>query len=129
MAAAALVAVLVALAAGCGDDATSAATCAPESFLGILQATYDDEAAGLRVAAARVERCANGYAQVFAVPDDSACEPGVGGCFETEQVFFREVDDVWEILTSGTGIGCDDLDGSPELRAACDALDGAGSTP
>lgn len=113
---------LVALAAGCGaDDTASAPSCEPSSFVPLLQATYDDPGAGLTVVDARVERCRDGYAQVFAVPDDAACEPGVGGRFESEQVFLRAADGAWTILASGTGLTCDEED-DPALAEACRAL-------
>lgn len=108
---------------GCDGDGTEAASCEPDAFVPVLSDAYDDPDANLRVVEARVERCRNGYAQVFAVPDQSACEPGVGGCFETEQVFFREIDGEWEIVTSGTGISCDDVDLEPDLADACAALE------
>lgn len=119
-----LLACLVLIASGCGDDGTEVASCEPDAFLPILKDAFDDPAAKLVVVEARVERCRNGFARVFAVPDQSACEPGVGGCFETEQVFLRDADGEWEILTSGTGIGCDDVDLDPGLADACAALDG-----
>lgn len=114
---------LAVLAAGCGagDDTTSAPSCEPSSFLPLLQATYDDPDAGLAVVDARVERCRDGYAQVFAVPDDSACEPGVGGCFETEQVFLRSDGETWTILASGTGLTCAE-ESDPVIAEACRAL-------
>jgi hypothetical protein len=80
--------------------------CEPDDFLPVLQRAFDGQAPKLRIVAARVERCRNGYAQVFAVPDKKVCDPGVGFCYETEQVFLGWNDDRWRILTSGTGIAC-----------------------
>jgi hypothetical protein len=80
--------------------------CAPGDFLPVLRRAFDGQAPKLRIVKARVERCRNGYAQVFAVPDRSVCEPSVGFCYETEQVFLRWTGDRWRILTSGTGIAC-----------------------
>lgn len=91
------------------DEQTTTAPeppCAPEEFLPILRKAFDGQAPKLRVVKARVERCRNGYAQVFAVPDRSVCDPGVGFCYETEQVFLGWKGDHWRILTSGTGIAC-----------------------
>lgn len=114
---------LAVLAAGCGagDDTTSAPSCEPSSFLPLLQETYDDPGAGLAVVEVRVERCRDGFAQVFAIPDDSACEPGLGGCFESEQVFLRADGGAWTILASGTGLTCGEED-DPALAEACGAL-------
>ena len=127
-AARATIVVLLATAAlasvGCGGaDGDLAASCEPEAFLPVLQEAFDDDAAGLRVVAARVERCANGFAQVFAVPDQSGCTAGVSGCFENEQVFLRAAGPRWSIVTSGTGIGCDDADAEPAFREVCDGLE------
>ena len=82
------------------------APCDAEDFLPVLGKAFDGQAPKLRVVEARVERCRNGYAQVFAVPDRSVCDPGVGFCYETEQVFLGWKGDHWRILTSGTGIAC-----------------------
>jgi hypothetical protein len=82
------------------------APCGPGDFLPILKRAFDDEASKLQVVRARVERCRGRYAQVFAVPDMSVCQPEVGYCYETEQVFLGWQDNEWRILTSGTGITC-----------------------
>jgi hypothetical protein len=89
-----------------GTTTTVEAPCAPDEFLPVLERAFDGEAPKLKIVEARVERCRNGYAQVFAVPDRSVCDPGVGFCYETEQVFLGWKDDRWRILTSGTGIAC-----------------------
>jgi hypothetical protein len=90
------------------------APCSPGDFLPVLKRAFDDTASKLRVVQARVERCRNDYAQVFAVPDMAVCDPGLGYCYETEQVFLRWQGDRWQILTSGTGISCGD--GTETLR-------------
>lgn len=82
------------------------APCGEGDFLPILKRAFDDEASKLRVVRARVKRCRNGYAQVFAVPDMSVCQPGVRYCYDTEQVFLGWRGNEWRILTSGTGITC-----------------------
>jgi hypothetical protein len=82
------------------------APCGPGDSLPVLQKAFNGTAPKLRVVRADVERCRNGYAQVFAVPDTSVCEPGVAYCYETEQVFLHWRDGSWRILTSGTGIVC-----------------------
>jgi hypothetical protein len=131
--AAALVSVaLIALAllAGCGDGGTTTqtapgASCDPQAFLPILRHAINNPAQELRIVEARVRRCRNGYAQVFAVPDRSVCQPGVRHCYDTEQVFFHLVGGKWQILTSGTGLSCEKgaLAGEgAKLREACRAL-------
>jgi hypothetical protein len=62
---------------------------------------------------------------VFAVPDRSVCQPGGRHCYDTEQVFFHLVMGKWRILTSGTGLSCEEgaLAGEgAKLRKACRAL-------
>lgn len=87
--------------------AAEAAPCSGSVFLPVLKEAIDDEAQKLRIVKAQVKRCVNGYAQVFAVPDESVCEPGVGYCYEHEQVFLEWTDSRWRILTAGTGISCE----------------------
>lgn len=124
MAAAVTAVAAAAVLAGCGgDDAAAQASCAPAAFLPVLKGAFDDADIGLSVVAARVERCAGGYAQVFAEPDDAGCTPGVGGCFETEQVFLKAGEDgSWTIVASGTGIACTDEDADAALREVCEGL-------
>jgi hypothetical protein len=94
--------------AGPGTTTTAAVEppCDPDVFLPVLRRALDGQAPKLRIVEAQVERCRNGYAQVFAVPDKEVCDPGVGFCYETEQVFLGWKGDRWRILTSGTGIAC-----------------------
>jgi hypothetical protein len=111
--------------AGAGGGATAAQPpCIAGAFLPVLKEAMDDEAAKLRVVGAEVERCRNGYAQVFAVPDQSVCQPGTGYCFETEQFFLRWSGGSWRILFAGTGIACDALEGETiaRIRRVCAAL-------
>lgn len=98
---------------GATTDAESA-PCGAQDFLPVLQAALDDAAAEIQIVRVRVERCRSGYAQVFAVPDQSLCAVGAGDCFETEQVLLRWKDDAWRVVTSGTGISCGE--GNETLR-------------
>ena len=65
------------LAGGCRSEARDATPCSPEAFLPVLKEALDNPAEELTIAEARVERCRNGDARVYAVPDPSVCEPGV----------------------------------------------------
>jgi hypothetical protein len=65
-----------------------------------------------------VSECQNGYARVWAIPDQSGCSEEYPNCLETEQVFLQDVDGEWTYLTSGTGIECPD----PFIADACEAL-------
>jgi hypothetical protein len=82
------------------------APCDAQEFLPVLKRTFDDESKKLRIVRADIERCRNDYAQVFAAPDQTVCEPGVGYCYETEQVFLHWTGDRWRMLFWGTGIAC-----------------------
>jgi hypothetical protein len=96
------------------DPATEAATttapaepdCGADAFLPLLKDAYDGTAPKLEIVEAKVQRCRDGFAQVFAVPDPDVCKPGKGFCYETEQVFLEFEDGAWAIATSGTGIAC-----------------------
>jgi hypothetical protein len=85
---------------------TAAAPCGVGAFLPVLKEAMDGAAPKLTVVRADVERCRNDYAQVFAVPDPSVCKPGVGFCYETEQVFLHWDGSEWTIEIAGTGISC-----------------------
>lgn len=87
-------------------EAAAEPDCGADAFLPILKDAYDGTAPKLEIVEARVERCRNGFAQVFAVPDPDVCKPGKGFCYETEQVFLEFQDGAWTIATSGTGIAC-----------------------
>ena len=70
-------------------------------------------------AAVAVNECQNGYARVSAIPGNVP----PGSSYDNEQVFLAWSGGAWEVLASGTGIGCSDADISPELRQACHALE------
>ena len=99
------------------------APCGAEVFLPVLEKEFDNEATSLRIVGAEVKRCRNDHAVVFAVPDESVCQPGIGSCFEREQVFLGWTGDSWQILTYGTGITCE-VPGfeTGEIGAICRAL-------
>jgi hypothetical protein len=101
--------------------APAAADCSPGSFLPLLKETYDDPASKLEVVEAKVRRCRNGYAQVFAVPDPEACNRDAAHCFETEQVFLALEDGAWTIVDSGTGLACAS-ENDAELTEVCRGL-------
>jgi hypothetical protein len=97
------------------------APCTASVFLPILKRRLDGSSPKLRIVRAEVRRCRNGYAQVFAVPDQSVCEPGVGYCYETEQVFLGWSDGSWRVLITGTGITCEG-ETNAQVRRICQAL-------
>jgi hypothetical protein len=103
---------------------TPQASCTEAAILPVVADALEGAAGGaLHIVSVDVRQCRNGYARVFAVPDDSGCEQPGGACMETEQVFLTDDGGEWSYLTSGTGIACgadDDL--FPELLAACRGL-------
>ncbi len=95
-------------------------SCDPASILPVLEREFDGD--HLRIVRAEVKRCRNGYAQVFAIPDQSLC-PGGSHCLENEQVFLQKVGGRWRIIDYGTGIACEqDYGLSPKTKQACKAL-------
>jgi hypothetical protein len=80
------------------------------------------ERADYRIVRAKVGRCRNGYAQVFAVPDQSVCPSAP--CLETEQVFLSWRNSKWQILFAGTGITCEDgrTETDLKVRRVCEEL-------
>ena len=102
------------------NTAARAAPCSSQTFVPVLKRGM--ERADYRIVRARVGRCRNGYAQVFAVPDQSACPSAP--CLETEQVFLGRRDRRWRILFTGTGITCEDgrTETDLKVRHVCEAL-------
>jgi hypothetical protein len=103
-------------------------SCEPEAFLPVVGRALDNEVRKLRIVDVRVQRCQTGYAQVFAVPAQSVCQPGVGYCYETEQVFLGWKEDTWRVLFSGTGITCEEpgFETVEEVALVCKKLGYAG---
>jgi len=102
-------------------EAAAEPDCGADAFLPILKEAFDGTAPKLEIVEAKVERCRNGYAQVFAVPNPDVCKPGKGFCYETEQVFLAFEDGTWTIATSGTGIACG-FETDAEIVKICHAL-------
>jgi hypothetical protein len=100
------------------------APCGAQVFLPVLKQEFDNEAKKLRIVRPEVKRCRNDYAQVFAVPDDSVCQPGIGYCYDSEQVLLGWSGGEWRILTYGTGITCEEpgFETVPLIRRVCRAL-------
>lgn len=98
-----------------GDSQTPTAACSPEAVFPVVSAALDPDDA--IPGGVEISECKNGYARVFYVPD----EPST---YETEQVFLKDAEGTWIMLTSGTGIDCmTDTDLEPaELEDACRAL-------
>lgn len=98
---------------GSSDTGPPAAGCTAEAF-DVVRATLDPD--GSIPGSVEVSECQNGYARVFYVPDSPQ--------YEGEQVFLRDEDGQWVVLTFGTGIDCaTETDFQPpELEDACIAL-------
>jgi hypothetical protein len=94
--------------------------CTPEVFLPLMKAKFDDPSKGLIIERVRVERCRNGYAQVFAITRRNP--PGDPSQYENEQVFMHLLNGRWQSVAEGTGISCADDELRPELVAPCRGL-------
>jgi hypothetical protein len=100
---------------------TSAAPCGASDFLTVLKAAMDGSAPDLTIVKVNVTRCRNDYAFVLAVPDNSSCQQG-GSCFDSAQVLLGWDGQAWNILNSGTDIGCTSIPLSDQTLVACKAL-------
>ncbi len=105
-------------------SSTPHAACTEAAILPVVADELEAAAgSGLQIVSVNLQQCRNGYARVFAVPDNSRCGHPGGACAETEQVFLTDHAGQWSHLTSGTGIACEaDHDLFPALLAACQAL-------
>ncbi len=99
----------------------SGAPCAASDFLSVLKAAMDGSAPDLTIVDVEVTRCQNDYAFVLAVPDNSSCQSG-GSCFDSAQVLLGWNGTSWNILNSGTDIGCTSIPLSDQALVACKAL-------
>lgn len=104
--------------------AAAHAACTAAAIRPVVAAELEAAAGGaLHIVAVDLQQCRNGYARVFAVPDNARCGDPGGACLDNEQVFLADHGGQWSYLTSGTGIACEaDDDLSPTLLAACRAL-------
>lgn len=103
---------------------TPHAPCTAAAIFPVVAAELEAAAGGaLHIVSVDLQQCRNGYARVFAVPDNSRCGQPGGACVDNEQVFLADHGGQWSYLTSGTGIACEaDNDLFPALLAACRAI-------
>jgi hypothetical protein len=92
------------------SSAAIAAACESSVILPVVKGIAPDIIVGVDI-----QQCQNGYARVFATPEDP-------NRYESEQVFLKDEEGSWKLLTWGTGISCQDPDLLPELLPACTAL-------
>ena len=92
--------------------APAAAYCDPAAILAVIRQQVDVVGSWGSV---DIQECRNGYARVYA--HLRATPQG-----DAEQVFLRDVNGSWQVITSGTGISCSDQDIGADLRDACEAL-------
>jgi hypothetical protein len=100
---------------------TESDPCGAKRLLRDIKGTMDDSSVSLEIVQVKVKRCQNDYAYVIAVPDNSGCQSG-GSCFDSAQVFLTWDGAKWEILNSGTDIGCTSIPLSDQTLVACKAL-------
>jgi hypothetical protein len=105
-----------------GAGAGSAAPCAASDLLPVLKAAMDGTAENLTIVKVKVTRCQNDYAFVIAVPDRSVCQEGVGDCYDSAQVLMSWDGSTWNIIDTGTDIGCTSIPLSEQTLVACKAL-------
>jgi hypothetical protein len=100
----------------------SAAPCAASDLLPVLKPKMDGTADKLTIVKVKVTRCQNDYAFVIAVPDRSVCNEGVGDCYDSAQVLMSWDGSRWNIIDTGTDIGCTSIPLSDQTLVACKAL-------
>jgi hypothetical protein len=98
--------------------APPAAPCDPQAMLAVVRREVPI-GAGLLWESVEILECRNGYARVYA---QAATTPGGEPIEDAEQVFLKDVEGTWRVITSGTGISCADPDLTGDLRRACRAL-------
>jgi hypothetical protein len=99
-------------------DAAAGASCDPSAFLPVVR-QFDDPDVELAIEGVDVAACRNGYARVYAVAREN---PTGHPQHENEQVFLRDVDGSWEVVSSGTGVTCGDGDLAAVLVEVCEGL-------
>jgi hypothetical protein len=95
--------------------------CEPDEILPFLQEQLTGVEPELSIVAAEVVRCRQGHAQVFAVPDETPCQPGGEYCYEKEQLFLSWSGQNWRIVAGGTDLACA-AGTNLELSPVCSAL-------
>jgi hypothetical protein len=88
----------------------AAALCESSAILPVVREIAPDIIVGVDI-----QQCQNSYARVFATPVDL-------NRYESEQVFLKDEEGSWKVLSYGTGISCQDPDLLDELIPACEAL-------
>ncbi|MGH3073611.1 MAG: DUF6636 domain-containing protein [Gaiellales bacterium] len=107
---------------GSTGDTGSAAPCAASDLLPVLKAQMDGTADKLTIVKVKVTRCQNDYAFVIAVPDQTVCNEGVGDCYDSAQVLMSWDGSQWNIIDTGSDIGCTSIPLSDQTLVACKAL-------
>ena len=123
---------LVLVVAGCGrasgDGAAPPASptgpimavaCSDAVLIPWFKSFIDGTAPDLVIVDVDVVACRNGYAHVYAVPQQN---PEGQNQYDAEQFWLKWEDGGWVGVAQGTGITCSDPDRTPEHAAACDAL-------
>ena len=93
--------------------------CSDAVLIPWFKSFIDGTAPDLVIVDVEVVACRNGYAHVWAVPQQNAEGQNQ---YDSEQFWLKVVDGAWTSVAQGTGITCSDPDRTPEHAAACDAL-------
>jgi hypothetical protein len=101
-----------------------AASCDPAAMLPVVRdAIARDSVEGLYVDSFDIAVCQKGYAHGTANYTVQEPEEIGGGSFQdSAEVYLKDVEGAWTVLTAGTGIGCLPPYVPTELKDACEAL-------
>lgn len=93
--------------------------CSADYLVPWFKSFIDGTAPDLIIVDAEVVACRDGYAHVYAIPQQN---PEGQNQYDSEQFWLKWEDGDWVGVAQGTGITCSDTDRTPEHAAACDAL-------
>jgi hypothetical protein len=101
-------------------EAPPDASCDPDAMIAVVRDQVELGVEGMFWESVEVSECQSGYARAVARPGGT---PPPGWNLEDgEQVFLRDENGAWTVITSGSGLTCSDED-PPDVVEACAALD------
>jgi len=101
-------------------EAPPTASCDPAAMIAVVRDQVELGVEGMFWESIEVSECQSGYARAVARPGGT---PPPGWKLEDgEQVFLRDENGAWTVITSGSGLTCSD-EHPPDVVEACVALD------